>query len=89
MVIPTADFVTQLSGSDHLQGLWQDLRFNQADMTLREAEQYERNQDAAPIDDEVLARYGAGEVASSAPGYQQVKDALLGELTGRFAPDVA
>ena len=89
VVIPTADFVTQLSGSDHLQGLWQDLRFNQADMTLREAVQYERNQDATPIDDEVLARYGAGEVASSAPGYQQVKDALLGELTGRFAPDVA
>ena len=89
VVIPTADFVTQLSGSDHLQGLWQDLRFNQADMTLREAVQYERNQDATPIDDEVLARYSAGEAASSAPGFQQVKDALLGELTGRFAPDVA
>lgn len=35
VVIPTADFVTQLSGSDHLQGLWQDLRFSQAEMTLR------------------------------------------------------
>lgn len=89
VVIPTADFVTQLSGSDHLQGLWQDLRFSQAEMTLREAAQYERNQDATPIDDEVLARYGAGDATTSAPGFQQVKEALLGELTGRFAPDVA
>lgn len=89
VVIPTADFVTQLSGSDHLQGLWQDLRFSQAEMTLREAVQYERNQDATPIDDEVLARYGAGYATTSAPGFQQVKEALLGELTGRFAPDVA
>lgn len=89
VVIPTADFVTQLSGSDHLQGLWQDLRFSQSEMTLREAAQYERNQDATPIDDEVLARYGAGNATTSAPGFQQVKEALLGELTGRFAPDVA
>ena len=89
VVIPTADFVTQLSGSDHLQGLWQDLRFSQAEMTLREAAQYERNQDATPIDDEVLARYGAGDATTSAPGFQQVKESLLGELTGRFAPDVA
>ena len=89
VVIPTADFVTQFSGSDHLQGLWQDLRFSQAEMTLREAAQYERNQDATPIDDEVLARYGAGDATTSAPGFQQVKEALLGELTGRFAPDVA
>lgn len=89
VVIPTADFVTQLSGSDHLQGLWQDLRFSQAEMTLREAAQYERNQDATPIDDEVLARYGAGDATTSAPGFQQVKEALLGELTGRFAPDVS
>lgn len=89
VVIPMADFVTQLSGSDHLQGLWQDLRFSQAEMTLREAAQYERNQDATPIDDEVLARYGAGDATTSAPGFQQVKEALLGELTGRFAPDVA
>lgn len=82
VVIPTSEFVTQLSGSDHLQGLWSDLRFNQGDMTLNESRQYERDQDATPIDDETLKRMTG--VDQARPGFESVKTQIMGELVGRF-----
>ena len=90
VVVPTAAFVTQLSGTDHLQGLWNDLRFNQADMTLRESQLAEANRDQTPIDDETLRRIvGADADVGARPGFNEVRDSFIGELTGRFPLDQA
>lgn len=82
VMIPTSQFVTQLSGSDHLQGLWGDLRFNQGDMTLRESKQFEADRGDAPIDAETLQRMTG--VVPEASGYNAVKEQIMGELVGRF-----
>lgn len=88
VVIPTSEFVTQLSGTDHLQGLWNDLRFNQAEMTLREAQEAQANRGDQQIDDETLARMtGAG--AGDRTGFEEVKQQMLGELAGRFDSSTA
>lgn len=88
VVIPTSEFVTQLSGTDHLQGLWNDLRFNQAEMTLREAQDAQANRGDQQIDDETLARMtGAG--AGDRTGFEDVKQQMLGELAGRFDSSTA
>lgn len=87
VMIPTSQFVTQLSGSDHLQGLWGDLRFNQGDMTLRESKQFEAERGDQPIDDETLQRMTGA--VPQASGYNAVKEQVMGELTGRFDQSTA
>lgn len=82
VVIPTAQFVTQLSGTDHLQGLWNDLRFQQGDMTLREAKEFEDNRGDQVIDEETLQRMTGA--VPQASGYNAVKEQIMGELAGRF-----
>ncbi len=82
VMISTSDFVTQMSGSDHLQGLWNDLRFQQGDMTLREANEFEKNRGDEQIDDETLQRMTGA--VPQASGYNAVKEQIMGELAGRF-----
>lgn len=42
LAIPMADFATVIAPTDHLQGLMEDLRLRQEDMTPREAREFER-----------------------------------------------
>lgn len=88
VVIPTSQFVTQMAGTDHLQGLWNDLRFNQADMTLREAQEFEANRGDQEIDAETLQRMTGVDVGDTS-GFDQVKQQIMGELSGRFDPSTA
>lgn len=88
VVIPTSQFVTQMAGTDHLQGLWNDLRFNQADMTLREAQEFEMNRGDQEIDMETLQRM-TGVDTGDTTGFDAVKQQIMGELAGRFDPSTA
>ena len=88
VVIPTSQFVTQMAGTDHLQGLWNDLRFNQADMTLREAMDFEANRGGQEIDAETLQRM-TGVDTGDTTGFDEVKQQILGELAGRFDASTA
>lgn len=88
VVIPTSEFVTQLSGTDHLQGLWNDLRFNQAEMTFREAREFEMNRGDQQIDAETLQRMTGANVGDRS-GFEEIKQQMLGELAGRFDTSTA
>ncbi|MBF8177803.1 ADP-ribosyltransferase-containing protein [Herminiimonas contaminans] len=44
VVIPLADFITSAAKTPHFDGLMQDIRFNQGEMTAREADLYAKNQ---------------------------------------------
>tara|TARA_R110001599_G_scaffold171353_1_gene362442 strand:+ start:453971 stop:460450 length:6480 start_codon:yes stop_codon:yes gene_type:complete len=44
VVIPLADYVTATAKTPHFDGLMQDIRFSQGDMTAREADLYDKNQ---------------------------------------------
>lgn len=86
VVIPTSAFVTQLSGTDHLQGLWDDLRLSQEALTRRELRVQEMNRE--PLDQELAAAM-AGEADTSSEAYQRAYNHFMGELKGRFTDSMA
>lgn len=88
VVIPSASFVTQLASTDHANALLQDIRFNQGDMTSREAKLYEQNKGDGEIDLEAL-KLMTGADTSPASGFEDLKQQMLGELIGRFEPSTA
>jgi hypothetical protein len=87
LVIPMADFATVIAPTDHLQGLMQDMRLRQDEMTPREAKEFEQRRKEWEADILEQAKRDAGE--TQAPEFEQVKQQMLGELTGRFEPKTA
>lgn len=92
VVIPMADFATHIAPTDHLQGLMQDLRLRQDELTSREAALAEANRDEADRQQESdIAAFNAaakGE-ASLDKAIQRIVGDVEGQLVSRYDPNTA
>jgi hypothetical protein len=92
VVIPMADFATHIAPTDHLQGLMQDLRLRQDEMTSREAKLAEANRDET---DKALAEEikklneMAGQDAGLDTAIQRIVSDVEGQLSSRYDTNTA
>ena len=84
VVIPMADFVTKVAPSDHLQGLVQDIRLQQHEMTPREAAEAETH--AKEVEKQINEAIAAAqkEGASVDEAVQRVIGEVEAQLTERY-----
>lgn len=78
IVIPIDEFTTKVAPSDDLQGLMQDLRLTQGDMTAREYAEYKAEEDARMAEILQRAKEITGEVQT--PEFDQIKKSMLDNL---------
>jgi hypothetical protein len=78
IVIPIDDFTTKVAPSDDLQGLMQDLRLTQGDMTAREYAEYKAEEEARMAEILQRAKEITGEVQT--PEFDQIKKSMMDNL---------
>ena len=78
VVIPIADFTAKIAPTDDLQGLMNDLRLSQADMTAREFQAYKADEEARLEEIRQRAAEIAGEV--QAPAFNTIKQSMMENL---------
>lgn len=92
VVIPMADFATHIAPTDHLQGLMQDLRLRQDEMTQREAKLADANKDDADRrhEAELAAINEASKGADSLDtAIQRIVTDVEGQLVNRYDANTA
>lgn len=77
LVIPLADFITSTAKTPHYDGLANDIRFVQGEMTRREAQLYEANH---PEDMARLIEQARGYQPQSDAGVAQIETDIAGQL---------
>jgi hypothetical protein len=78
VVIPIDEFTTKLAPSDDLQGLFNDLRLSQGDMTAREYQQYQQDEAARLEEIRQRAAEITGEV--QVPAFNTIKQSMVENL---------
>jgi hypothetical protein len=78
LVVPLPQFAERIAPTEHLAGLSSDLRLRQGDMSLRDAQLYQQEQEAQ--DAEIIAQAEASAGEMQTPVTQQIRDDLLGQL---------
>jgi hypothetical protein len=78
LVVPLPQFAERIAPTEHLAGLSSDMRLRQGDMSLRDAQLYQQEQEAQ--DAEIIAQAEASAGEMQTPATQQIRDDLLGQL---------
>jgi hypothetical protein len=78
VVIPIDEFTAKVAPSDDLQGLFNDLRLSQGDMTAREYQQYQQDEAARLEEIRQRAAEIAGEVQT--PAFDTIKQSMRENL---------
>ena len=78
VVIPIDQFTAKIAPTDDLQGLFNDLRLSQGDMTAREYERYRQDEDARLEEIKQRAAEITGEV--QVPAFNTIKQSMLDNL---------
>lgn len=78
LVIPINDFTARIAPSDDLQGLMQDLRLSQGDMTAREFAAYKADEERRTAEIIERAKEVAGEIVT--PELQQIRQEMRENL---------
>lgn len=92
IVIPMANFATTIAPTDHLQGLMQDLRLRQDELTIRETRLEEANRDETDrrLQDEIARiNQAATEDGSIDTAIQQIIGDVEGQLLARYDANTA
>jgi hypothetical protein len=92
VVIPMADFATHIAPTDHLQGLMQDLRLRQDEMTQREAKLAEANKEQSDKEHEanLAAINDAAKHANTLDtAIQRIVTDVEGQLVSRYDTNTA
>ena len=83
IVIPMAQFASKIAPTEYLQGIMQDARLRQGDMSLREAQLYQAEQEAR--DAELLANMEQIVAEQQAAGgFSRVVKNIVTEMEGQF-----
>ena len=92
IVIPMANFATTIAPTDHLQGLMQDLRLRQDELTIRETRLEEANRDESDrrLQDEIARiNQAATEDGNIDTAIQQIIGDVEGQLLARYDASTA
>lgn len=92
IVIPMANFATTIAPTDHLQGLMQDLRLRQDELTIRETRLEEANRDESDrrLQDEIARiNQAATEDGEIDTAIQQIIGDVEGQLLARYDANTA
>lgn len=84
VVIPIENYTTFLAATEHHSKLSDDIRLHQGDLTRREYEEFQQRRKEQ--ESELIGSMEADVKSSQNSDFEKIKQAMVGELAGRFEP---